>query len=405
MDNIAPARGERGERRLRIPRARTVAVCRRDVSYPAFIAAQCERQRRNCRVQMEKRRGLSVNESKTLRNNANRVLWDGSIQMSTIFTHTALPMTTRRRFFGDAGELFPAGRTGFLKESRVCWGLQPPPMHSEDLLRAHLALIDTIIDRVCRRSRLVGADAEDFHSAVKLALIEDDYALLRNAAQRSSLAAYLTVVIQRMAVDERMRAFGRWQTSAAARRLGEAGILAETLLLRDRRMVDEALPLVRALDPSVTRERLEEIAAALPERYGRPRAVDLGADGVENLTASESADARVMAGDVSRLANRASRAVRNALDALPDEDRMLIRFRFGSSMSIADISRILRLPQRPLYRRIDALLARLRRVLGDAGVNAGAVSDLIGSPVAEMKFGLAEWKNGERQQSSFKERP
>ena len=37
---------------------------------------------------------------------------------------------------------------------------------------------------------------------------------------------------------------------------------------------------------------------------------------------------------------------------------MLIRFRFGSSMSIADISRILRLPQRPLYRRLEALLAR-----------------------------------------------
>ncbi len=352
---------------------------------------------------MEKRRGLSVNESKTPRNNANRVLL-GRIQMSTTFTHTALPLATRKRFFGD-GALFPSGHSGFLKEPGVCWGLQLPPMHSEDLLRAHLALIDTIIDRVCRRSRLVGADAEDFRSTVKLALIDDDYALLRNAAQRSSLAAYLTVVIQRMAVDERMRAFGRWQTSAAARRLGEAGILAETLLLRDRRTVDEALPLVRALDPSITRERLEEIAAALPERYGRPRAVDLGADGVENLTASESADAGVMAGDVSRLANRTSRAVRNALDALPDQDRMLIRFRFGSSMSIADISRILRLPQRPLYRRIETLLARLRRVLGDAGVDAGAVSDLIGSPVAEMKFGLAEWENGERQQSSFEERP
>ena len=106
----------------------------------------------------------------------------------------------------------------------------------------------------------------------------------------------------------------------------------------------------------------------------------------------------------TRTEDRASRAVRNALDALPDEDRMLIRFRFGSSMSIADISRILRLPQRPLYRRIETLLARLRRVLGDAGVDAGAVSDLIGSPVAEMQFGLAEWKNGDRQQSSFEER-
>jgi RNA polymerase sigma factor for flagellar operon FliA len=274
-------------------------------------------------------------------------------------------------------------------------------MHPQDLLRAHLALIDTIIDRVCRRSRLAGAEAEDFRSAVRLALIEDDYSLLRNAAQRSSLPAYLTVVIQRMAVDERIRAFGRWQTSATARRFGEAGTLAETLLLRDRRTIAEALPLVRALDPSITYERLEEIARALPERSGRPRAVGLGADGVEKLAASESADARAITGDVRRLADRTSRAVRDALDALPAEDRMLIRFRFGSSMSIAGISRILRLPQRPLYRRIESLLARLRRVLGDAGVDEGTVEDLIGSPVAEMRFGLTS----DEQRPGIEERP
>jgi RNA polymerase sigma factor (sigma-70 family) len=320
------------------------------------------------------------------------------------FEQAARPGATPPYFLGGAKVVFPAGLSGFLKEPGVCLHLQLP-MHPQDLLRAHLALIDTIIDRVCHRCRLAGADAEDFKSAVKLALIEDDYALLRNAAQRSSLPAYLTVVIQRMAVDERIRAFGRWQPSAAARRFGEAGILAETLLLRDRRTVAEALPLVHALDPSITHERLEEIARALPERSGRPRAVDLGADGVENLAASESADARAVAGDVSRLADRASRAVRDALDALPVEDRMLIRFRFGSSMSIAGISRILRLPQRPLYRRLEALLARLRRVLDDAGVDNAAVEDLIGSPVAEMQFGLSEWKSGERQLSNIEERP
>jgi len=315
------------------------------------------------------------------------------------FEQAARPRAT---FLGDAKSLFPAGGSSFLKEPSVFLDLQLS-MHPQDLLRAHLALIDTIIDRVCRRSRLLGADAEDFKSTVKVALIDDDYALLRNAAQRSSLPAYLTVVVQRMAVDERIRAFGRWQTSAAARRFGKAGILAETLLRRDRRTVAEALPLVRALDPSMTHERLEEIARTLPERSGRPRAVDLGADGVEKLATSESADARTVAGDVSRLADRASRAVREALDALPVEDRMLIRFRFGSSMSIADISRILRLPQRPLYRRLEALLAGLRRVLGDAGVDNASVEELIGSPVAEMQFGLAEWKNGERLQSGIEE--
>src|SRR4051812_34849685 len=91
----------------------------------------------------------------------------------------------------SGGEVLPARRTAFVMESSVCLPLQHP-MHSEDVLSAHLPLIETIIDRVCRRSRLIAADAEDFAASVKLALIENDYALLRNAAQRSSLAAYLT---------------------------------------------------------------------------------------------------------------------------------------------------------------------------------------------------------------------
>jgi RNA polymerase sigma factor for flagellar operon FliA len=262
-------------------------------------------------------------------------------------------------------------------------------MDPQELLRAQLPLIERIIGRVCRRSRFVGADADDFASTVKLALIENDYALLRDASQRASLGAYLTVVIQRMAVDERIRAFGRWQASAEARRSGDAGVLAETLLSRDGRTIEEALPLVRGLDPAMTRERLEELARRLPVRTGRPRSVDLEAVGVDTLASHDSADARAVAGDLDRLAGRTARAVRDQLEALPLEDRMLLRFRFASSMTIADISRIMRLPQRPLYRRLEALLTSLRKALRAEGVDAAAVSDLIGS-AAELQFGLGD---------------
>lgn len=264
-----------------------------------------------------------------------------------------------------------------------------PSMDPQELLRAQLPLIERIIGRVCRRSRFVGADADDFASTVKLALIENDYALLRDASQRSSLAAFLTVVIQRMAVDERIRAYGRWQPSAEARRGGEAGILAETLLTRDGRTIDEALPLVRGVDPNMTRERLEELAKRLPVRSGRPRTVDLETTGVDALASHDSADERAVAHERDRIAGRAARAVRAQLDTLPLEDRMLLRFRFASSMTIADISRIMRLPQRPLYRRLEALLDRLRKALRAEGVDAAAVSDLIGS-AAELQFGLCE---------------
>lgn len=287
--------------------------------------------------------------------------------------------------------VLPQRRKHTFPEVRVSLSLHPD-MDPQELLRAQLPLIERIIGRVCRRSRFIGADADDFASTVKLALIENDYALLRDANQRASLAAFLTVVIQRMAVDERIRAFGRWQASAEARRGGEAGVLAETLLSRDGRSIEEALPLVRKLDPAMTREQLEEMARRLPVRTGRPRAVDLDAAGVDALASDDAADARAIKGDLDRLAGRTARAVRDELGALTLEDRMLLRFRFASSMTIADISRIMRLPQRPLYRRLETLLTRLRKALRSEGVDAAAVSDLIGS-AAELQFGLDPAEN------------
>lgn len=296
-------------------------------------------------------------------------------------------------FPGERMRILPDGRGCVHPEIRVSLTANPL-MDPRELLAANLELIERIVERVCRRSRLLGADADDFASAVKLALIEDDYALLRNAGERSSLAAYLTVVIQRMAVDERIRAFGRWQASAEARRLGQVGVLAETLLSRDRRSLDEALPFVRALDPSMTRERLVEIAERLPVRSGRPRPVDLEAPGTAALRSADAADERAITGDRTRLAGRAGTVMREQLAALPVEDRMMLRLRFGSGMTIAEVSRILRLPQRPLYRRLESLLARLRTALAAAGVDEAAVADLIGS-ATELQFGLAEAENGE----------
>jgi hypothetical protein len=54
-------------------------------------------------------------------------------------------------------------------------------------------------------------------------------------------------------------------------------------------------------------------------------------------------------------------------------------------MSIADISRMMRLPQRPLYRRIEKVLMTLRRALVDAGIDATAIPGLVSH---EMNFGL-----------------
>jgi hypothetical protein len=71
-------------------------------------------------------------------------------------------------------------------------------MNPAKLFEANLTLIERVIGVVCRRSRIFGADAEDFASTTRLALIENDYAILRKYEGRSSLATFLGVVVQRL---------------------------------------------------------------------------------------------------------------------------------------------------------------------------------------------------------------
>jgi RNA polymerase sigma factor (sigma-70 family) len=271
-----------------------------------------------------------------------------------------------------------------------------------DLFRANLALIDRTIDRVCRRSRLFGPDAEDFASEVRLALMSDDYAVLRKWEQRSSLATFLTVVVQRMLADVRVKAYGRWHPSAEAQRLGEAALVLERMIRRDRRTVEEAVPLVRSIDPSLTRADVETLARRLPERSERPRAVDVDDTAEVALVSTDGADERAIGDERARLSARTSRIMRDTLADLTAEDRTILRFHYGSSMTLADIARSLRLPQRPLYRRIERLHNVLREALAGAGIDAPLIGELIGAADAEMDFG---WKSSTPLPSKEGERP
>jgi DNA-directed RNA polymerase specialized sigma24 family protein len=97
----------------------------------------------------------------------------------------------------------------------------PPPA------RRHRA-----ISFVSSRHHLPGSEADDFGSHVKLKLIEHDYAILKKFEGRSNLRTYLTVVIHRLFLDYRIKAWGKWRPSAAAKRCGGVAILLERLTRR-----------------------------------------------------------------------------------------------------------------------------------------------------------------------------
>jgi RNA polymerase sigma factor for flagellar operon FliA len=253
--------------------------------------------------------------------------------------------------------------------------------------------VNRVIGVVCRRAQLFGPDAEDFASEVKVALIDDGYAILARYEGRSSLDTFLTVVIQRLLADRRTRLKGRWHASAEAERHGAAAVMLETLVRRDGRSLDEALVHLRAAHPGLTREEAARLLERLPERVARPRAVDLEAM-THAIAGGESADERALAGDRKRMSERAAIALRELIEAMPPDDRLLLRLRFTSGMSIADIARAMVVPQRPLYRRLEALLARLRAELLAAGIDAATAGELIGSEeTREMDFGLGNGKS------------
>src|SRR5215470_12626759 len=106
-------------------------------------------------------------------------------------------------------------------------------MQAEELFRANLALVERVIAGVCRRAGLRDADAEDFASSARLALLEDDYAILRGYEGRAPLGAFLTVVVQRMLSREWLRLRGRWRPSAEAERGGPAAVMLEKLTVKD----------------------------------------------------------------------------------------------------------------------------------------------------------------------------
>lgn len=260
-------------------------------------------------------------------------------------------------------------------------------MTSRSPFEEHLDAIERAIARVCREARLDRADAEDFASSARLALLAGDCAILRQFEGRSSMPTYLTIVVRRLYVDER-RAAGRWYASAEAQRRGPAAVRLEHLMMRERRPFAEAVEIVTREFSGITPRELGEIAAALPERAPRAVAVPVLEGDEERFAGSSTAADLVEALDVARRSERANDAIRLAMRLLTAEDRTILRLRYSGNASIASIARALGLEQRPLYRRIEALLGKLRGALEAAGVDAASAGGLIGAADPRLDFGL-----------------
>ena len=249
---------------------------------------------------------------------------------------------------------------------------------AHELLTANRELIRKAVDFVCRRYRFDIDDAEEFASVVNLRLVENDYAILRAYERRSSFATYLSIVIQRMALDYRNHVWGKWRTSAEAKRLGELAIELEQLLHRDGKSFDEAFAVLARKQSGMTRESLHALAARLPERAPRHRDVDLEEAEPYAIAGPATVDQKMRDEERRAAAAELRRLLAAAFESMPDDDRLLLQLRFEQGLTVPQISKALGFEQKLLYRRIERLMKEIRTRLQRAGIAAADVADLIG---------------------------
>ena len=254
----------------------------------------------------------------------------------------------------------------------------PERQKAEALLLANLDWVRRSALSLCRRYGLSGDEAEEVCSWINLKLVEDDYAPLRKFRGDSSVRTYLVVVVAALFRDYRASNWGRWRPSAAALRAGPLAVRLETLVYRDGCTLDQAARTLRASGETDLPDRgLAALLAQLPVR-GPLRPYEAGDAPLEGVAADSSAEERVSAGEQERQRQAVLAALERVLQRLPSEDRLILRLQFWKGLSVADVARTLTLPQKPLYRRIERILAQLRRDLPAEGVQPEQLRDFLG---------------------------
>lgn len=239
----------------------------------------------------------------------------------------------------------------------------------------HRAVVEAVIRFVCRRRGLRGGDAEDFAQDVRTRLVERGDEILARFQGRSSLHTYLTVVVQRLALDYQAARWGRWRPSMMARAAGAEAVRLEQLVVRDNVPLGEALTTIEREMGPIDRTKLEPLASRFPLRVRR----DYVGEELLESAAMDAPDAEallVSAAEADRFA-RVKARLDELLTGFEPADRLVLQLRFEQGLRVADIARLQHVDQKRLYRRIQDALTRLRELLEREGIDAGTVNTML----------------------------
>ncbi len=246
------------------------------------------------------------------------------------------------------------------------------------LFLEHLDWINRATSRACGNKGVWGDDAEDFAAQVRMKLMEDDYAVVRGYVGTSKFRTYLATVVQRHLADFLREQRGRWRPSTAAERLGSPAVDLETLVRRYGYTLQEAGEKLRTAGRTTLSDaELARILGQLPERQPLRPVVGEPATGLGAAPGDSRADDRVLESEADTRRAEIMGVLDTALQQLAQEEQLIMRLHFAEGRTLADVARALRLDQKPLYRRVDRLRARLRARLESEGLNVDDVRGLL----------------------------
>lgn len=254
-------------------------------------------------------------------------------------------------------------------------------MATQNLYSEHSDTIESVLAYTRRAHRLSADDGDEFSSWARLRLLEDDCAVLKKFRGLSTFKTFLVTVIQRLFLDWRIKEWGKWRPTADARRSGPVAIELERLVLRDHMEFDQAAATLISKGTATSREECDRVWGELPRRPSRQRTGEQALDSLPSP--SRSGDSLVDEEQLAR-AGKAGTALAQAVPRLTPQEQLIIRLRFQDGVTVARIAQLIGEEQKPLYRRIEQILGRLRTHLTAAGVTAEEVRELLGNPAVEL---------------------
>ncbi len=252
----------------------------------------------------------------------------------------------------------------------------PPPVPPKEIFIANLDLIEKLAALIARRYHASVEEAEEFGSELKVKLMEDDYAVLRKFKGTASLKTYLATVASYAFLDFRNRCWGKWRPSAAAKELGAVALRMEELLDKEGRSFEETCEILRTNHKvGESRRELEEIWKRLPPKTSRRME---GEEELKDLPATgERPEERILERELREARERVALILKKALAGLSPEDRLIIKLSVIGNLKIVDVAHNLCMDQKPLYRRREKILRKLRSDLEREGVRWEQVADLL----------------------------